>query len=831
MSLPPPQPPQSRSLSQLLLQHPPSQAAAAAAVPQESRNACHWFRINALRLDDNPALLAAIEYSSSSSSSSSAPSASAPTTTSASASHSGTAEPHNTLHNVFVLDPSDATIPSSGLPLVFLLESLTNLQSRLTWLGSHLTILRGQVEQVLPDYLSKHDISLVTYEESTPEPASSQVAQRLEQALHPLRIRQRLETSAFVTHTLYDMNMLLVACKNTPPLTYGKFLSLIESIGPPVAPLDAPHRLAERGPAGQTDAATGGIPSLAELGISEPHTPLMFHGGETAGQARMHHYLGDLARVANFSKPELDPTLFEEPSSSVMSPYLRFGCVSPRRFFFEINKVYIDSGVTPTQPPVSLLGQLYWREFFYLVAAGTPNFDRAAGNPICKQIQWDVNPEYLAAWESGRTGYPWIDAAMNQLREVGWMHHLARHAVACFLTRGDLFLSWELGRDYLQRTLLDADWSISNANWMWMSASAFFHAYFRVYSPITFAQHYDPEGKFVRRFVPALRNFPSEYIYMPWSAPLEVQREAGCIVGVDYPKPIVDHEQVCRTNMERMRDAYAQQPDAAALMAVSAVSMLTRQPHDAVTLAQMHGQSSGTLSIKSSDSISAPFFKPLDTSANGVADTSRLGDTTSVHSGSTDSIPRAHQKTASEEAARVTNDARRWSTTPVPVLSRDLGQILQQWHADMLQRAQAASQLVHHNHSDEAHRHASEAHHHALEPDSSTSLSSGSVTPPSQVGSAGTISNREVHFDPALHSMMATEVVGQLHPAVGLVADHLNAAISTRVTRRSSEAFGDSHAAAAAAAAASQPGSAKRSRASTPPSVETSTRCTSPRKR
>ncbi len=98
-----------------------------------------------------------------------------------------------------------------------------------------------------------------------------------------------------------------------------------------------------------------------------------------------------------------------------------------------------------SSPPLSLYGQLLWREFFYTAATNNPCFDKMESNPICVQIPWDRNPEALAKWAEGRTGFPWIDAIMTQLRQEGWIHHLARHAVACFLTRGDLWIGWEEG--------------------------------------------------------------------------------------------------------------------------------------------------------------------------------------------------------------------------------------------------------------------------------------------------------------------------------------------------------------------------------------------------
>jgi cryptochrome len=104
---------------------------------------------------------------------------------------------------------------------------------------------------------------------------------------------------------------------------------------------------------------------------------------------------------------------------------------------------------------------------------------------------------------------------------------------------------------------VDSDPSLNSANWMWLSASAFFHQYWRIYSPITFGQKYDPDGQFIRHFLPVLKNMPSKYIYSPWAAPLDVQKRAGCIIGADYPRPIVDHQVVSRINMEKHKQAYS----------------------------------------------------------------------------------------------------------------------------------------------------------------------------------------------------------------------------------------------------------------------------------
>lgn len=238
-----------------------------------------------------------------------------------------------------------------------------------------------------------------------------------------------------------------------------------------------------------------------------------------------------------------------------MLDYFRFGCLSCRKFYYDLKEVYAKCG-NHTKPPVSLEGQLLWREFYYANAATIENYSQMKGNRICKQINWSKNEEYLSAWSEGCTGYPFIDAIMKQLRSEGWIHHLARHAVACFLTRGDLWQSWEDGLKVFEEHLLDADWSLNAGNWMWLSASAYFHQYYRVYSPIAFGKKTDPDGLYIKKYLPVLKSMPVKYIYEPWKAPLIVQQTAKCIIGKDYPKPIVDHDVARQQNLERMKEAY-----------------------------------------------------------------------------------------------------------------------------------------------------------------------------------------------------------------------------------------------------------------------------------
>jgi cryptochrome len=361
-----------------------------------------------------------------------------------------------------------------------------------------------------------------------------------------------VEVANPVGHTLYDSAALIERNGGKPPLTYKAFEKLMKDVGAPAAPLiDAPHQLPPvHAAAGMADT---GVPTTAELGYDGAATTTL-KGGETEALSRLAQQLSDKQWVADFEKPKGDPALFDPPATTVLSPYLKFGCISPRLFYSQLIQIYkVQSKYT--KPPVSLEGQLLWREFFYTVGAGTQNFDQMVGNPICKQIDWDESEEHYHAWEAGKTGHPWIDAIMRQLNEIGWMHHLARHSVACFLTRGDLYISWERGRDTFDRLLIDGDHFINNGNWMWLSCSAFFNQYYRVYSPTAFPKKYAYEP-YIRRFVPELKDMPKQYLLEPWKAPEAVQKKARCIIGKDYPAPIVEHNAVYKENILRIKAAY-----------------------------------------------------------------------------------------------------------------------------------------------------------------------------------------------------------------------------------------------------------------------------------
>lgn len=165
-------------------------------------------------------------------------------------------------------------------------------------------------------------------------------------------------------------------------------------------------------------------------------------------------------------------------------------------------------------------------------------------------------------------GFPWIDALMRQLRQEGWIHHLGRHSVACFLTRGGCYISWERGAEVFEELLIDHEAACNIGNWQWLSCTAFYAQFYRCYSPIAFPKKWDDQGDFVRRYVSELKDFPKKYIYEPWNAPIQDQKKAGCLIKGNgdgsetdatfqiYPKPIFDFAKQRDVCISGMKSAY-----------------------------------------------------------------------------------------------------------------------------------------------------------------------------------------------------------------------------------------------------------------------------------
>ncbi len=284
-----------------------------------------------------------------------------------------------------------------------------------------------------------------------------------------------------------------------------------------------------------------GVPRLSEIGFEKTDlTTIGILPGMSGGRKRVEDFF---TRIQNYKVARDFPAI---KGVSYLSVHLRFGTVSVREL---AGRAWRDGG----EGALAWLNELIWRDFYFAILHHFPHATTQAFKPTFEAIAWDVNLDWHTAWCEGLTGYPLVDAAQRQLRQTGWMHNRLRMVSASFYTK-DLGLDWRHGEAWFAQWLLDFDLSANNGGWQW-SASTGCDAqpWFRIFNPVTQSERFDPQGKFIRRYVPELHNVPDKYIHAPWTMPMEIQANCGMLIGRDYPIPVVDHAEARQRTLARFR--------------------------------------------------------------------------------------------------------------------------------------------------------------------------------------------------------------------------------------------------------------------------------------
>ena len=256
--------------------------------------------------------------------------------------------------------------------------------------------------------------------------------------------------------------------------------------------------------------------------------------GEEAARAALLRFLDNcLAGYAeNRDRPAIDGT-------SSLSPYLRFGEISARQVWHAASAVSAQDPAKAAQVE-KFLSELIWRDFNYHQLYHRPNIASLDMRDSLAGLEWRNDEAGLHAWERGRTGFPIVDAGMRQLWETGWMHNRVRMLAASLLTK-NLLIDWRLGERWFWDTLVDADMASNPGNWQWVAGCGMDAApYFRIFNPVLQGQRFDPDGTYVKRWVPELAGLPATWVHRPFEAPENELTAAGVILGETYPRPIVD---------------------------------------------------------------------------------------------------------------------------------------------------------------------------------------------------------------------------------------------------------------------------------------------------
>jgi deoxyribodipyrimidine photo-lyase len=445
----------------------------------------------------------------------------------------------------FVLDPPLLRGPRVGAPIVqFFFDSLRVLRDRLRAAGSDLALLEGDFAGELSALARRVDASAVFYNADYEPDAvarDERVSRRLREA--------GLDVHASTDHVYFAAGEVLQE-SGKPYAVYTPYrrrwnARFAAEPNPPVR-----SEAVARGKllAGDAIGATREVPRPEEYGhASSDAYP---RGGLIEAQCLLDTFLDrDAARYADArNMPALDGT-------SRLSPHLRAGTIGIRTVVHAAARLRDETAslrdetaalrnVTAKHAASNVdtwLGELVWRDFYQQLLAHHPRVAHEPFVEAAQEIAYVHDPAAYAAWCEGRTGYPIVDAAMNQLNTTGWMHNRLRMIVASFLTK-HLLTDYHEGERYFEQHLADADLAANNGGWQWSASTGTDAApYFRVFNPILQGKTFDPDGAFVRAHIAALRDVPPKYVHEPWTLPPLLQAELGCVIGRDYPAPVVDH--------------------------------------------------------------------------------------------------------------------------------------------------------------------------------------------------------------------------------------------------------------------------------------------------
>jgi deoxyribodipyrimidine photo-lyase len=432
---------------------------------------------------------------------------------------------------VYVLEDADAgSWAPGGASRWWLHGSLERLAQALAALGTPLILGRGPAAERIDQWLAQSGADAV-YWNHRHEPWARTRDQRILATLE----RRGIEVRRFNASLLCDPGALTTRT-GAPFRVYTPFWNTLRARAGAAGALPAPGSL----PAAQRPPDSDALASWS----LRPHAPDWAGGlrahwtpGEAGARARLGIFrdnaLGQYAQRRD--QPGIEGT-------SRLSPHLHFGEIGPRQIWRELTRGSDDAGAAGAAAGLErFLGELGWREFCHHLLHHNPGLPDVPLRPEFAYFPWLHDENTARCWQRGQTGYPIVDAGMRELWSSGWMHNRVRMIVASFLVK-DLLQHWRVGEQWFWDTLVDADLANNAANWQWVAGCGADAApFFRVFNPVLQGTRFDPQGRYVRRWIPELAALPDALLHAPWEARPVDLAAAGLQLGRDYPRPVIEH--------------------------------------------------------------------------------------------------------------------------------------------------------------------------------------------------------------------------------------------------------------------------------------------------
>ncbi len=403
----------------------------------------------------------------------------------------------------------------------FVRANIAALDAELRRRGSRLFLIVGEAETQLPRFARQVNAAAV-FAVAPHDPITNE---------RDAKIASALQSIGIAFHTVKDRVLLepsnLMTQAGEPFIVFTPFkrawLRRSMDIQPPLPELsrvNTPTDLSE----------TTEVSNLRAL-FSET----AIETGERAARRRLQQFLQ--CKVDQYDRTRNIPAV---DGTSCLSPFLSLGVISIRQVFTALNERRAQSPPGQRTGIDAFLNELIWREFAYYIITHYPHVTQQSFRQEFEHLPWRDSDTQFSAWCRGETGFPLVDAGMRQLAQEGWMHNRVRMVVASFLTK-DLLIHWQRGESFFMEHLTDLDIASNNSGWQWAASTGVDPRPLRIFNPRLQAERFDPEGNYIKQYVPELRNVPRRYIHAPHEMPPTVQEQVGCRIGKDYPAPIVDH--------------------------------------------------------------------------------------------------------------------------------------------------------------------------------------------------------------------------------------------------------------------------------------------------